>query len=628
MRVPSTSWALFWLVAEKLIGISVADHVIHKRTTESMGDWVKLGNINPSGPLPVRIALTQQNLEQGHQLLMERSNPDSPKYGQHMTQSEVVNLFAPHNDSVIAVQNWLEAEASLEKLINATYDVYENQKTGTRQVGTDEYSIPAALIGHIDYITPAVTKLQISGNVSARKIRRGAHVQSPDDVIPAFPLSGPNVTSNCSDFIMPQCLSKMYNIPLGDSSIEGNELGIYERQSYNQTVLSIFFVKFAPYIPTNTTPLFDSIDGAQRFSNNLTWTTTFDSETMLDITTAYPIVYPQNVRIYNVDDLYWQESSLQGTFHTFLDAIDGSYCNRTAYNITGDSPDYDPTYPYPNGYIGDEMCGVFKPTNVISISWSPEEQYRSVNYDQRQCSEWMKLSLQGVTIVGATGDFGVAGNGGNCIADANGHYSIFDPLALTNCPYVLAVGSTQLAPGYSDGSEGNEIATTSFYSSGGFSNIYGTPEWQRGAVDTYFDENPSPYKYYNTTLSQNIGAGGGVFNRGGRGFPDVSANGYHVVSVDVDEVWLGSGTSASAPTFAAIINRINEERLKAGKPTLGFISPALYANPSVLNDITVGNSAGCKTSGFAAAKGWDPVTGLGTPDYPKMLEYFMSLGSN
>jgi tripeptidyl-peptidase-1 len=31
------------------------------------------------------------------------------------------------------------------------------------------------------------------------------------------------------------------------------------------------------------------------------------------------------------------------------------------------------------------------------------------------------------------------------------------------------------------------------------------------------------------------------------------------------------------------------------------------------------------TDGFSAVKGWDPVTGLGTPNYPKMLEFFMSL---
>lgn len=51
---------------------------------------------------------------------------------------------------------------------------------------------------------------------------------------------------------------------------------------------------------------------------------------------------------------------------------------------------------------------------------------------------------------------------------------------------------------------------------------------------------------------------------------------------------LSGGTSASTPIFAAVINRINDERLWAGKSPLGFLNPSLYANPSMLNDITNG----------------------------------------
>lgn len=96
-------------------------------------------------------------------------------------------------------------------------------------------------------------------------------------------------------------------------------------------------------------------------------------------------------------------------------------------------------------------------------------------------------------------------------------------------------------------------------------------------------------------------------------------------------VWVGGkqgtsgGTSASSPIFASLVNRIVEERIKVGKGRLGFINPTLYANPGVLNDITNGTNPGCGTLGFNATKGWDPVTGLGTPNYPKMLDLFLSL---
>ena len=85
------------------------------------------------------------------------------------------------------------------------------------------------------------------------------------------------------------------------------------------------------------------------------------------------------------------------------------------------------------------------------------------------------------------------------------------------------------------------------------------------------------------------------------------------------------GTSASTPVFASILTRINEERIEAGKSPVGFVNPTLYANPDAFHDITVGNNSGCGTPGFFAATGWDPLTGLGTPNYPKLLDVFMAL---
>jgi tripeptidyl-peptidase I len=82
--------------------------------------------------------------------------------------------------------------------------------------------------------------------------------------------------------------------------------------------------------------------------------------------------------------------------------------------------------------------------------------------------------------------------------------------------------------------------------------------------------------------------------------------------------------SVSAPLFAAMLTRINEERLIAGKSPVGFVNPTLYSNPQAFHDITVGTNPGCGTNGFSAAVGWDPLTGLGTPNYPALLKVFMS----
>ncbi|KAK6428759.1 Tripeptidyl-peptidase sed1, partial [Oleoguttula sp. CCFEE 5521] len=118
---------------------------------------------------------------------------------------------------------------------------------------------------------------------------------------------------------------------------------------------------------------------------------------------------------------------------------------------------------------------------------------------------------------------------------------------------------------------------------------------------------------------------GGIYNRAGRGYPDFSAIGDNVVIGGQGRFLRIGGTSASSPAFAAILTRINEERIAERKSTIGFVNPALYAHPEVLHDITVGNNSGCGTPGFYAAPGWDPLTGLGTPNYPAMLKLFLSM---
>ena len=56
--------------------------------------------------------------------------------------------------------------------------------------------------------------------------------------------------------------------------------------------------------------------------------------------------------------------------------------------------------------------------------------------------------------------------------------------------------------------------------------------------------------------------------------------------------------------------------------------PQIYSPKfaDAFNDITVGNNSGCGHDiAFPTARGWDPVTGLGTPKFPKLLERFLEL---
>eukprot|EP00945_MAST-04E_sp_MAST-4E-sp1_P008990 g8990.t1 len=121
-----------------------------------------------------------------------------------------------------------------------------------------------------------------------------------------------------------------------------------------------------------------------------------------------------------------------------------------------------------------------------------------------------------------------------------------------------------------------------------------------------------------------------AFNKSGRATPDVAALGEGFQVITGGQTQPVGGTSASAPTFAAVISLLNEARLSSGKPPLGYLNPWLYGNPAILTDIVKGNNAIGRGPfhlpyGFNCTKGYDPVSGLGTPDYEKMLQSAMKL---
>ena len=378
-------------------------------------------------------------------------------------------------------------------------------------------------------------------------------------------------------------------------------------QSYLQNDLDLFFANFSRH-QAQKTPATDLIDGA--VVQTIDQSFAFNGESDLDLEYAMTLVNPQKVTLYQVGDL------IEGaSFNNFLDAIDGSYCTSNG----GDDSLQDAAYPdpFPGGYTGPKTCGGFGATKVISTSYGYNEADLTAAYEIRQCNEYMKLGLQGTTFLYSSGDYGVAGNGGQCIGK-NGTYNdgssgLFNPSFPSTCPYITSVGATQIVPNATV-RDPEEACQTIIFSGGGFSNVFGLPEYQSAAVKGWFQNSPPPYgsdRFNNTQKT--------------RGFPDISANGANYV-VAIDGTFsLIYGTSASAPVVGSILTLINEARFAIGKGSVGFINPTLYAHPEDLNDIAKGGNQGCGTAGFTAVKGWDPVTGLGTPNFPRLLGRFLRL---
>merc|ERR1712224_402555 len=87
------------------------------------------------------------------------------------------------------------------------------------------------------------------------------------------------------------------------------------------------------------------------------------------------------------------------------------------------------------------------------------------------------------------------------------------------------------------------------------------------------------------------------------------------------------GTSAACPVAAGLFARLNAARAAAGQPNMGFLNPFIYQNPQAFNDVTLGSVTGASVQGFSALEGWDAATGMGTPNFQKLMDAVIAAAS-
>jgi kumamolisin len=235
------------------------------------------------------------------------------------------------------------------------------------------------------------------------------------------------------------------------------------------------------------------------------------------------------------------------------------------------------------------------PTPIaVSISWGQSEDQWSAQSRTAMDQVFADGAALGVTVTVAAGDNGSSD-------DPNGQTSVHCDFPASS-PHALACGGTRLVGNTSSfaiTSEvvWNELASNEGAGGGGISDVFPLPSYQANAgVPT-------------------SAAGGGT----GRGVPDVAGHadpvtGYLVV-VDGKREPIG-GTSAVAPLWAGLIARLAQATGKR----FGLLQPILYAGAAAgsaapgFNDIVEGSNGAYK-----AGPGWDPCTGLGSPNGAALL---------
>ncbi|OJJ51792.1 hypothetical protein ASPZODRAFT_56189 [Penicilliopsis zonata CBS 506.65] len=559
--------------------------------------WSYVDTPSDSTTMALSVALARKNIDQLESKLAKVSTPGSADYGKYLDIDEIEAEFPTVSDD--AVVSWLKSAGvtaytrsgsllhfsatveTVNAMLNTTFDWY--QKGDSTKLRTTEYSIPDDLVDYIELISPTVyfgkTVAAAAPVVHFPSRTRSLEARS----------SSSTVASPCETSITPSCIYEMYS--LGGYEADANSgsriaFGSFLNQTANEADLVQYEKHFSIPVETFSVELING--GVNNQSAGIDDVDEADLDAELIATLAHPL-----------------------PIHEY---ITGS---TAPYIPDADEPTEDENEPYliyyeyllsrPNSAV----------PQVITNSYGDDEQTVPEYYAKRVCNLIGLMGLRGISILESSGDEGV----GSACQASDGVTPQFNPIFPATCPYVTAVGGTQaFSP---------EVGWTD--SSGGFSYYFPRAWYQASAVDHYLDTyvSAATKEYY-----------GQYTDFSGRGFPDVAA---HSFTPDFEIVykgeWYGSGgTSASSPVFAGVVALLNDVRLRAGKPALGFLNPWLYSEGfKALNDIINGTSIGCDNvdpqtgeyvngslaipgAHWNATVGWDPVTGLGTPNFQKLKE--------
>lgn len=546
--------------------------------------WKEVRVAEGSEPISLRVALKQQNMEQFEKLVIEMSTPGHESYGKHMTGLEVRDLTAPKDEAKRSVLDWLvgtttESQAewlslhtTVDKanaLLDTTFAWYMNDEDNSLKLRTLHYSLPDEIADHVDIIQPTTRFGQ------PKQTKSTIFKTEPMGLMKALKSIPGTLTAaalaSCNSVVTPACIKALYNIKY-TAKATGNKIAF---ASYlNEYARYKDLASFEKTYATNAVGQNFSVELIQGGLNDQS-SSEDSGEANLDAQYVIGTSAPIPMLEYSTGGLgplvpTDDQPSQPGTNEPYLDFL--------TYVLALD----DAALP-----------------QTLSTSYGEEEQSVPQDYALKVCTMFMQLGARGVSVLFSSGD---SGPGNSCVRTSD-QKTFFNPTFPAGCPYVTAVGATT----------GTSPEKAVGFSSGGFSIYHAQPDYQKNAVPAYLK-----------TIGTNYAA---YFNASGRGIPDVSAQGQNFAVFDKGSSVLESGTSASCPTFAGVVALLNAARKSLDLPALGFLNPLLYNNTAAFTDITTGAGVGCtgnptfgsRGASLNATKGWDPVTGLGTPIFDRLL---------
>merc|ERR1719384_228909 len=617
----------------------------HTHSAKIPKSWDEKEECHEDHPFVLTLALKQQNTEALHKHVAEVSHPsNTDTFHKYWTADKVRSYFKPSSQALSAVTDWLKENGfssenkklemvtifgnvlrihltcgDANRLLNTRYMFYENNKNGKTHLRVKDgiYNIPESLHEHIDFMSPTIrfplNKHTLTVQTMSKRQINSFKSHTKDSLRKSYKTNdGKKGSDNDQD---------------SESDITPNiPLRLYELYGMTEAVTDI--------IGEDTQTLDDSVCRQSVAS----FIEQYYSDNDIDLFWEDLDVSPES-NMERIPDSQPQGFGSEAELDTQYITATGKGIYTYVYYI--DSDDIFVS-------LAESILDTDIPPLVVSISYGADEYELGQDWVTRCNEEFGKLALIGTTVLASSGDSGIRGNDDDCLygdgvydqnvgsktgkvsrgsskqsgsssASTQSGYSFVASFP-ASAPYVTAVGGTEGGLVQDDVSSSTG-ETAWLYSGGGFSTYFDAPDWQQNAINGYLAKKNIDFPDESR------------FTSSGRAYPDISAQSVDYVIAYDSAFYLVSGTSASSPTVAGMISMINYARIKAGKTSLGFLNPTLYSlydsDPDLyFNDVTEGYNIGCEVDeniGFYAAKGWEPLTGVGTPKFSRLYDALLNL---
>lgn len=403
--------------------------------------WVEGPEPDGTESIMLRVGLAQSGADHFQRRLIEISTPGQPGYGQFMSKEAVEDILRASDEAHSVVSSWLvkagifnftsetqwvtvfATVSEAQALLGTRYKWYmrssAEQKLAIRKLRTLQYCIPDDVASHIDLIEPTI------------------YFDQPHPSYSSFNCVQLTSTGSCNwDAITPSCLRDMYNAYTDSHEHEAPvAIASFVKEYARYSDLALFEERYAPYAMNQSFRVVEVAGGLN------------EQNSSLDATEA------------NSDVQYMKAISAPAPLFEY--SVGYGHGNR------------------PDGFLDLLLYMLAQPNDAlpstISVSYGEEESTVPKNYAIRVCNMFGQLGARGVSVLFASGDYGV---GLRCQKPGNSATSRFGPMFPASCPWVTSVGAIH-------------VSEAASFSSGGFSEYFNRSQayWQSDAVDHFLRSN-------------------------------------------------------------------------------------------------------------------------------------------